>query len=73
MSALCIFIKRDYAFTQLLGTFASRSTFSAVRAVFGFPLPVLHFVVDPRTSVRLHNTYPFYGAQLPVFFQEIWQ
>jgi len=26
---------------------------SAVRAVFGLPLPVLHFVANPRTLVRL--------------------
>ena len=26
---------------------------STVRAVFGLPLPVLHFVADPHTLVRL--------------------
>ena len=34
-------------------SFVTRSTASAVRAIFGQPLQVLHFVADPRTVVRL--------------------
>jgi len=36
---------------------------STVRAVFGLPLPVLHFVADPHTLVRLCINF---AKQLPV-------
>jgi len=38
-----------HAVTRAVRSFATRSTFSAVRAIFGLLLPVLSFVSDPVT------------------------
>jgi len=49
---------------------------SAVRAVFDLPLPVLHFVSDPRTLVRLRInfmelSFQFFPVNLEIIVRKV--
>jgi len=49
---------------------------STVRAVFGLPLPVLHFVADPHTLVRLcinvtKLNFQFFSVNVEIIVQNV--
>ena len=49
---------------------------STVRAVFGLPLPVLHFVADPHTLVRLcinftKLNFQFFSVDVEIIVRDV--